>query len=58
MNLIDAEILKILREPYHRYSHWFVEAEVTAYGVNSETTLMFKTEGRAKACKVGDQVQI
>ena len=59
MNLTDAwivEIIRVSRGEIARY--WLVEAKVTAYGRESITTILKKSEEEAKAVKVGDVVQI
>lgn len=59
MNLIDAWIIEIISVSRGEIvPYWFVEAKVTAYGRESTTTILKKSEEEAKTVKVGDVVQI
>ncbi|ARA17732.1 MULTISPECIES: hypothetical protein [Enterobacteriaceae] len=59
MNLIDAWIVEIISVSCGEIvPYWLVEAKVTAYGRESITTILKKSEEEAKAVKVGDVVQI
>ena len=59
MNLVDAWIVEIISVSRGEIvPYWLVEAKVTAYGSESITTILKKSEEEAKAVKVGDVVQI
>ena len=59
MNLIDAWIVEIISVSRGEIvPYWLAEAKVTAYGRESITTILKKSEEEAKAVKVGDVVQI
>lgn len=56
MNLIDAQVTKVLSKPYQMsFSKdvWFVDVEYNGYGRLSETELMVSTEEDANAIVVG-----
>ncbi|WP_368542338.1 hypothetical protein [Enterobacter soli] len=59
MNLIDAWIVEMISVSRGEIvPYWLVEAKVRAYGRESITTILKKSEEEAKAVKVGDVVQI
>lgn len=58
MNLIDAKVVEVIREPYAAYGRVWVEVRVTAYGRESETTIMCNTFEEAKGVKPGYVTQI
>ena len=59
MNLTDAWIVEIISVSRGEIApDWLVEAKVTAYGRESITTILKKSEEEAKAVKVGDVVKI
>jgi hypothetical protein len=60
MNLVDAYVTKILKEPrfndryaYEGVTWWEVKVEYNSYGVLSETYLTFDTEEKALLVKEG-----
>ena len=59
MYLVDAWIVEIISVSRGEIvPYWLDEAKVTAYGRESITTILKKSEEEAKAVKVGDVVQI
>jgi len=53
MNLVEAIVTKVLREPFEDYNKWWVKVEYICYGSKSETELMFKTKEEAEKVKIG-----
>lgn len=58
MNLIDAYVTELKSRPYKMYDMWFVDVEVTSYGVTSETSAMFSEKKAAEDLKIGSVIQI
>jgi len=53
MNLIDLHVVKVLAPPKFEYGKWFVKVRVTAYGRESDSTVLCATESEAKKVKPG-----
>ena len=53
MNLLEGTVKKVLSEPIFKWNKWWVEVEYNCYGSLSKTELMFSTEEKAKAVKIG-----
>lgn len=58
MNLIDAEIVEILSEPFERFDKWWVRVKVNEYGTEGYTHVMKDTKEEIKQIKIGDIIQI
>lgn len=60
MNLVDAEITQILNEPQYseKYKFWYMPVSVHSWEVDSDTTIVRKTEKEIRGIKIGDIVQI
>lgn len=58
MNLIDGVVVRIKAPPMNKFSKWFVQVVVDAYGRESDTELMYNTQEAAEKVKVGDKVLI
>ena len=48
MNLVDAEITQILNEPQYseKYKFWYMPVSVHSWKVDSDTTIVRKTENK------------
>lgn len=57
MNLIDAEVTKVIGEPYPRFLKWWIKVESIDMGGLSEDNLMFDTKEEAEAVQPGYKFQ-
>ena len=53
MNLLEAEVIEVLSEPYFKHDKWWVTVNYDCYDLKSKTELMFNTEEEAKKVEVG-----
>jgi hypothetical protein len=55
MNLLEANVTKVLGKPFHKWEKWWIEVEYECYGRISKTELMFSTEEKANSVDIGFQ---
>ena len=53
MNLLEANVTKVLSKPFNQYNKWWVEVEYECYGRNLKTRLMFSEKEKAEKVDIG-----
>lgn len=52
MNLVDAQVTKIMGPPEFKYDNWWVPVEYDCWGQLGKTELMFMTKEAAEKLKI------